>query len=69
LDETRANTGQTKIKECRDEDILRPKGAFMAELMAVLEHRTAGSPRFVSVRAGGKGWLIDGAELVFLVVK
>jgi hypothetical protein len=41
----------------------------MAELMAVLEHRTAGSPRFVSVRAGGKGWLIDGAELVFLVVK
>ena len=67
MDETRINTGQTNLKEYRDEDILRPKDAFMAELMAVLKHHTAGDPRFVSVRASGKDRLIDGAELVFLV--
>jgi hypothetical protein len=67
LDETRINTGETNHKERRDEDILRPKDAIMAELTANLKHRTARGTRFVSVRANGRDWFIDGAKLVFLV--
>jgi hypothetical protein len=65
-DETWINTGQTILKESRDEDIVRLKYTFVAELTAALKHRTAGGPRFVSVRLSGTDWFIDGAKLVFL---
>jgi hypothetical protein len=45
---------------------VRPKDASLAELTADLKHRTAGGPRFVSVRASGTDWFIDGEKLVFL---
>jgi hypothetical protein len=45
---------------------VRPKDAFLAELTADLKHRAAGGSRFVSVRASGTDWFIDGAKLGFL---